>query len=187
MARQLESEGPSQAVGALTPQQPWPETTDIPRWQQGRKSTSRNVFSLRSDFVSGRGDVYPAPTAEIYDHIAKLKVRQTSRVATISKELESNLWHQGKLSLLIESLIHCVARTGLPLAGSTGFFVAACLGQVDIPTLRPLLALIGDQSSHSFRLETTHSPAPTAPNGLCDAMVSRLTACFTCEREALIG
>ena len=128
---------------------------------------------MRSDFVSGQDDVYPAPTAEIYDHIAKLKVRETSRVATTSRQLESNVWHQGKLSLLIESLIHCVARTGLPLAGSTGLFVAACLGQVDIATLCYLLDLIGDQFSHSFRLETTHSPAPTAPNGLCDAMVSR--------------
>jgi len=67
--------------------------------------------------VSGQDDVYPAPTAEIYDHIAKLKVRGSSRFATTSRELESNVWHQGKLSLLIESLIHCVARTRLPLAG----------------------------------------------------------------------
>ena len=134
---------------------------------------------MRSDFVSGQDDVYPAPAAEIYDHIAKLKVRETSRVATTSRELESNVWHQGKLSLPIESLIHCVARTGLPLAGSTGLFVAACVGQVDIATLRYLLDLIGDQFSHSFRLETTYSAAPTAPNGLCDAMASRLTVRFT--------
>ena len=125
--------------------------------------------------MSGQDDVYPAPTAELYNHIARLKIRETSRFATSSREFESNLWHQGKLSLAIESLIHCVARTGLPLAGSTGLFVAACLGQVDIPTVRYLLDFIGDQFSHSFRLETSHSPAPTALNGLCDAMVSRQT------------
>jgi hypothetical protein len=43
--------------------------------------------------VSGQDEVYPAPTAEIYNHIAKLKVRETSRVATTSRELESNLRH----------------------------------------------------------------------------------------------
>jgi len=56
---------------------------------------------LRSDFVSGRDDVYPAPRAESYDHIAKLKVRETSGVATTSRELESRHWHLGNLSLPI--------------------------------------------------------------------------------------
>ena len=62
--------------------------------------------------------------------------------------------------------------------------MAACLGQVDIATLRYLLDLIGDQFSHSFRLETTHSPAPTAPNGLCDAMVSGQTFRVSCGAGA---
>jgi hypothetical protein len=41
--------------------------------------------------MSGQDDIYPAPTAEINNRIARLKVRKTSRVATTSRELESNL------------------------------------------------------------------------------------------------
>jgi hypothetical protein len=94
--------------------------------------------------VSGQDDVYPAPTAEIHDHIARLKVRKTRRIATTSRELESNLRHYGKLRLTVESLIHCIARTGLSLVGSTGLFAAAYLGKLAIATLYHLLDLIGN-------------------------------------------
>ena len=47
-----------------------------------RRAIYSDYSSLRSDFVGSQDDVYPAPTAEIYNHVARLKVRETSRVAT---------------------------------------------------------------------------------------------------------
>jgi len=100
-----------------------------------RRAIYSDYSSLRSDFVSSQDDVYPASAAEIYNYITSLNVCETSRVATTPREVESNLWHQGKLRLTVESLIHCIARTGLSLAGSTGLYVAACLGKLAIATL----------------------------------------------------
>jgi hypothetical protein len=48
--------------------------------------------------------------------------------------------------LTVESLVHCIARTGLSFAGSTGLFAAACLGKLAITTLYYLLDLIGNHN-----------------------------------------
>jgi hypothetical protein len=65
----------------------------------------REIYSdyspLRSDFVSSQNNVYPASATEIYNHVSRLKVRETGGVATTPREVESNLWHQGKLLLAI--------------------------------------------------------------------------------------
>lgn len=47
-----------------------------------RRAIYSDHSSLRSDPASRQNDVYPAPTAEIYNHLARLKVRETRRVTT---------------------------------------------------------------------------------------------------------
>ena len=43
--------------------------------------------------MSSEDDVYAASAAEIYNHIARPNVCETSRIATTPREVESNLWH----------------------------------------------------------------------------------------------
>jgi hypothetical protein len=90
---------------------------------------------LFPDLTGSQNDINPAAATKIHNHITGLKVRKSGGIATTSREVESNLRDRGKSFLGINSLINSKARTGLFLAGSTGFLAAACFSEFTVTNL----------------------------------------------------
>jgi hypothetical protein len=95
------------------------------------------------DHLGSQNDIYPSTTTEIHDHIADLKACETSGVATTTGKIESNFWDKGKRFLAIKPLVNCIARTGLLLAGSAGFFVATCFSKFVVAGLHYMSDVLG--------------------------------------------
>jgi hypothetical protein len=112
-----------------------------------RSEIYSDYLPLWSNLVKGQNNVYPASATEIHNHVARLKVRETSGVTASTREVESAFWHPGKLSLSIEALIHCIARTGLSLARSTSLLVATFLSETVVATLNYLANFFGPHLS----------------------------------------
>jgi hypothetical protein len=85
--------------------------------------------------VSRQDDVDTASAPEVHHRFPGLKVGETGRVPAPTGEVEGKLGHQRKLGLGIETLIDREARTGLPLARSTGLLVASGLGERAVAAL----------------------------------------------------
>jgi len=79
-----------------------------------------------------------------------LNISETGGVTTTPRKVERHLRHQRKLSLAIEMLIHCIARTGLPFAGSTRLLAAACLGKFTVSALDHLKDFFGPHNVHLY-------------------------------------
>jgi hypothetical protein len=97
---------------------------------------------LFPDLSSSQNDINPAAATKIHNNITGLNVRKSGGIATTSREVESNLRDRGKRFLGINPLINGKARSGLFLAGSTGYLTTACFSEFAVAGLHNLVDFV---------------------------------------------
>jgi hypothetical protein len=108
-----------------------------------RGEIQADYATLFANFVSRQNDVYPGTATEIYDHLSGLQIGKAGRVAAAPRKVDADLRHQRKFFLPIKRLVNRKARTGLPLAGSTGLLVAAGFGKIAVARHNRSLDFLG--------------------------------------------